>query len=114
MQIYYSNKNTEKLCTEYRYSKRKLSERVANDLFKLINFIENADTFYSVLNFPSYNFHLLKGKLEGFYSLDIGGRRSNYRLTISFGDVENEIIYNQSKTIKILTVEEVSKHDDYK
>lgn len=114
MEIKYKNKKTEKICDDFSLAQKKYSTRVARELLKLITFIEGAPNFDSVKNNPRYNFHRLKGKSEGLYSLDIGGRRSNYRLIISFEGFNNEIIFNQAKSINILTIEEVKKHDDHR
>lgn len=114
MEIKYKNKKIERVCNDYRHAKKLYPERVAKDLHKIINFISSSDNFESVISFQPFNFHRLKGKNTGLYSLDIGGRRSNYRLIVTFDGISNESIFQAPNTIEILTVEEVRKHDDHK
>lgn len=55
--------------------------------------------------------------MKGYYSLDIGGKKSqrgNYRLIVTFDGLDNNTIFNNAKTIKIITVKEIKKHDDYR
>ena len=60
--------------------------------------------------FPQYHFHNLKGEFQGYYALDIDGRRSSYRLIVSFDEEENEQIFINSIEITDIRIEEVSKH----
>ena len=86
MQIQYNNKTVEKQCTNLRIAKKDFSDKVAQKLHKLVNFIESADNLASVIAFPTYHFHDLKGDREGEYALDIDGRRGSYRLIVCFDD----------------------------
>ncbi|GAB2025141.1 hypothetical protein OfM1_12120 [Lactovum odontotermitis] len=71
MQIQYSNKVIERQCTELKQAKKDLSDKVAKKLHMLINFIERADNLSSLLAFPRYNFHKLRGERLGQYASDI-------------------------------------------
>lgn len=82
MQIQYNNRTVEKQCTNLRIAKKDFSDKVAKKLHKLVNFIESADNLASVIAFPTYHFHDLKGDREGEYALDIDGRRGSYRLIV--------------------------------
>ncbi len=64
MQIQYNNKTVEKQCTNLRIAKKDFSDKVAKKLHKLVNFIESADNLASVIAFPTYHFHDLKGDRE--------------------------------------------------
>ena len=109
MQIQYNNKTVEKQCTNFRIAKRDFSDKVAKKLHKLVNFIESADNLASVIAFPTYHFHDLKGDREGEYALDIDGRRGSYRLIACF-DEEKETVFYDAQSIKIIQIEEVSNH----
>lgn len=112
MNIDYKNDKVKKQCTELRTAKKKFPEKVANKLLKLINFIEAADNLYSITSFPSYNFHDLKGNKQGLYSIDIDGRRSTYRLIVTFNNEDLNKVFSDTKLIEVITVEEVSKHHE--
>lgn len=80
-------------------------------LFKLITLIKAADNWSDVIVLPRYRFHKLEGKLEDLYSLDITGVRCSYRLIVSFDDqYSNAEIFQKSKNIEIVQIEEVSNH----
>lgn len=110
MEINYANKTVKKQCTFLKQARKDFPEKVAKKLLKLINFIEDADNLGEVMNYPSSNFHNLKGNKEGLYSLDVDGRRSSYRLIVSFENLSNEIIFSQSMSVKMIEIKEVSKH----
>lgn len=109
MQVNYSNEKVQKQCTDLKYAKKLMSDKVATKLLKLINFIESADNLSSVTNYPRYNFHDLKGKNEGLYALDIDGRRSQYRLIVTF-EADKDIVFSKSISIQDIIIKEVSKH----
>ncbi|CYW15250.1 TPA: type II toxin-antitoxin system RelE/ParE family toxin [Streptococcus suis] len=109
MQIQYNNKTVEKQCTNLRIAKRDFSDKVAKKLHKLVNFIESADNLASVIAFPTYRFHDLKGEREGEYALDIDGRRGSYRLIVCF-DKEKDSVFSNAQSIRIIQIEEVSNH----
>lgn len=64
----------------------------------------------SVLNNPVYNFHNLKGNKKGLYALDIDGRRSSYRLIVTFEEDDVGKVFTDSISIEAIIVEEVSNH----
>lgn len=110
MQVQYSDKNIEKQCTSLKHAQKDFSVIVAKKLHKLINFIETVDNLSEVIAFKPYNFHALKGKRKGQYALDINGRKSSYRLIVCFNQFDNELIFSNSASIKIIQIEEVSNH----
>lgn len=112
MQVQYTNKTVEKQCRSLKQAKKDFSDKVAQKLHKLVNFIESADNLASVIAFPTYHFHDLKGKRDGQYALDIDGRRGSYRLIVCFHDVDKETVFSSASTIEIIQIEEVSKHYD--
>lgn len=110
MNITYSNNRVEKQCTDFRKAKKDFPEKIAKNLHKVIQFIENADSLEDVINMPTYNFHNLKGDRKGVFAIDIDGRRSGYRLLVSFYEVNNEIVFSQSVSIEDIEIKEVSNH----
>ena len=112
MQVQYTNKTVEKQCTSLRQPKKDFSDKIAKKLLKLVNFIESADNLASVIAFPMYHFHDLKGNREGQYAMDIDGRRGSYRLIVCFHDVDKETIFSNASSIEIIQIEEVSNHYD--
>lgn len=110
MQVQYNDIKTAKQCMNFKQAQRDFCDIVAKKLHKLINFIENAGSLSEVISFPSYNFHALKGKRKGQYALDISGRKSSYRLIVCFDQFDNELIFSNPESIKIIQIEEVSNH----
>ena len=109
MQIQYNNRTVEKQCTNLRIAKKDFSDKIAKKLHKLVNFIESADNLASVIAFPTYHFHDLKGDREGEYALDIDGRRGSYRLIVCF-DEEKDTVFSNAQSIRKIQIEEVSNH----
>jgi len=110
MEISYKSGKVKQQCTNFRESKRAFPEKIAKKLLKLVNFISAAENLESLINNPVYHFHNLTGDRIGFYSLDIDGRRSSYRLLVTFDDSTNEDIFRNSISIVSIQIEEVSKH----
>lgn len=110
MHLEYRNPKVEKQCTDLKQAKKEFSEKVANKLFKLINYMISADSLADVTNYPRYRFHKLVGDLSGLYAIDIDGSRSPYRLIVSFVEEDVTAVFANPKSIKIIKVEEVSKH----
>ncbi|KRK75998.1 hypothetical protein FC67_GL000767 [Companilactobacillus alimentarius DSM 20249] len=100
----------EKQCESLREAKKNLPEKVAKKLLKLVNFINAAENLKSLINNPVYHFHSLKGNKDGLYSLDIDGRRSSYRLIVSFGSLTSDNLFEEAILIVSIQIEEVSKH----
>lgn len=110
MNITYKNNKVKKQCTDFGQAKKDFPEKTAKKLFKLVNFIEAADNLNSLINLSNAHFHDLKGNKEGLYAMDIDGRKSSYRLIVSFEDIDKETVFSKSILIKIIKIEEVSKH----
>jgi len=115
MNIDYSNNTTEKLCTNYKKAQKSLNKKVAESLFSAINFLESATNLMDIKNFPTFNFHALKGKRKGTYSIDIAGRRSGYRLILipldaNKNEWENVEIIEMCLNTQSIIIKEVSKH----
>lgn len=57
-----------------------------------------------------YNFHDLKGKQKGEYSMDIDGRKSSFRLIVRIESFDNEEVFSNSISIESIEIKEASKH----
>lgn len=110
MEIKFRNKKTKNLCTNLKTAKKNLPKKEAEGLMKVIDFISAAESLDDVIKYRPYNFHDLKGSRKGQYAIDINGRKSQYRLILKPLDKNIADIYTQAKTIKIITIWEVSKH----
>ncbi len=114
MKIAYKNEKIKKACSDLIVAKQKYND-VAEKLFSLINFIENAMSLRDIAAVPSYKLHPLKGKRSGQFALDIKGRKSKWRLIIvplnadgeKFKTKDNGVIYSEAQIIEI---REVSDH----
>lgn len=110
MYIEYKTSKVNRQCTDLRQAKKDFPSKVAEKLIKMINFIEAAENLESVVNFPTYRFHDLKGNKRGLYAMDIDGRRGSYRLIVKFDGQDNENLFSDSSSIEIIQIEEVSNH----
>ena len=110
MQIRYRNKRVEKDCTDYEHAKKKYPGRTPEEIRKAINFIEEAQHLYDVINYRPFHYHGREGHQKGFHSLDIGGRKSTYRLLFSLGDDVIDL-FAEAKEIEVIVIERVDKHD---
>ena len=115
MKIIYKDEDIEKVCTDLRKAKKKLSG-FATDLIAKINFIENAASFHDIRSYLPFHCHQLQGNLSKYWALDVKGRKCSWRLIVAPLDADHNIITagpNFSKEclqIQIILVEEVSNH----
>ncbi|MBU7447872.1 MULTISPECIES: type II toxin-antitoxin system RelE/ParE family toxin [Lactiplantibacillus] len=110
MRIVYKNSAVKKQCTELRQAKKDFSEKVAKKLLKRVIFLESAESLESVINDPTLHFHDLKADLDGYYAIDVDGRRSPYRLIMRIDGYSKELVFSSSKSIEIIKITEVSNH----
>ncbi|MDR1701804.1 MAG: hypothetical protein LBR56_03400 [Sporomusaceae bacterium] len=116
MQVRYKNKKLEKLCTDLKEAKKKYSGEIPEKLLSVINFINSASNLTDLINYPPFHFHPLAGTRCGQYAIDIGGRRSGYRLIFmpinnDGTTCTNEQIYSASAVnVIIIQAEEVTNH----
>ncbi|MCF6419810.1 type II toxin-antitoxin system RelE/ParE family toxin [Furfurilactobacillus milii] len=109
MDINYRNEKLKKQCTSLKDAKRAFDAITAKNLFRKINFIEAADNLQSVINYPPFHFHDLKGERSGTYAMDVNGRNNSYRIICSF-DAPKTHVFSEASTITIMEIEEVSNH----
>lgn len=115
IKIIYHDKKVEKLCTDLKKAKRELPANIAEKLHALINLLESSENLQDIAELQIYHLHPLHGDREGFYGLDIAGRKAGYRLiVIPLDDDSNvwkekdvNIVY---KATEIIIAWEVSNH----
>lgn len=117
MEIVYRNGDTERKCTDLKYSRKHCGEKAAERLCMIVDFIKAADTFHDIVTYPPFHFHELKGKMKGIFAIDIMGRDNQLRLKIVPIDVNNNVIkyikdkfYSDCKQIRVVGILEVSNH----
>lgn len=115
MDIKYKDSKTENLCKKDTAAKKFFEDmKYYKHLQALLNYIKQAPTAADILAFK--NFHPTDFYIKDSFGLDIGGRRSKYRLIVALIDDEGKRVAKDAefckkcKQIKILEIEEVSKH----
>lgn len=116
MQVRYKNARLQKLCTDLKEAKKNLSGEVPGKLMGTINYINNANNLKDIINYSPFHFHSLKGNRKGQYAIDIGGRKTGYRLIfIAINNdgttcANNQVYSATAINIVIIQVEEVTNH----
>ena len=120
MEITYKNNSVKKICTSEKEAKRFFdNKKYIEELQSVINYIKLANNLSDVANFKPYHFHPTDFYIKHSFAIDIGGRTSKYRLIVIPLDDENKIIVKDEnfakkcKEIRILEIEEVSKHYEH-
>lgn len=113
MIIKYKNKSAEQQFSSKYQKKWRYPEIVKEKLKATENFIEQATSLHDIVMFLPFHFHRLKGDRKGEWSIYLG--KTGYRVTLIPCDDEKQEILSgdiiaQCKTIKIVTVTEVSNH----
>lgn len=117
MIIEYKSATVEKLCTTEKAAKKFFDNmRYFEDLKGVINLIERSPVLSDLIAFPQLHFHSTDFYIKNSFGLDISGRKSMYRLIVIPLDdsgnvlIKDENFYSKCKQIRILKIEEVSKH----
>ena len=117
MKIVYSNKKTEKLCTDPNKAVKELGKDVAKRLWDLLDYIDAFPKLYDLFVMPQYRLHSLSGDRKYQYSFVIH-KGYKWRLIIYPLDENNEVLKNKDNEkemlMKAVRVEilEVSEHYD--
>ena len=117
MIIKYRRTKEEKLCKNEYKAIKQLGRDVAQDLFDLIDAIENSATSLKDIQLPQYRLHPLLGNKKGLYSLTISNN-SKYRIEFIPLDENFEKAYCNNdlntfyKSIKNIEIIEISEHYD--
>lgn len=117
MKILYKNKSVLKDTSAQYYKKWKYPQKVKEALLAAVNFIENADTLLAVAKYPPFHFHSLEGDRNKEWGIDIGGRKTGYRLVVQPCDDEGSAIKGgdimaRCSGIKIIMFLEMTNHYD--
>ena len=113
MKILYKNKKVEKVCTDEKEARKQFGQEVANKLGNVIYLLHSSNNLKDLLLFPQYHLHMLKGNLEGIFSVYLG-KTTGYRLLLIPLDENEKLVKSDDMSIYTKTVcveiEEVSKH----
>ena len=117
MKIIYASNKIELLCTNLKSATKQFggNRNMAISLFARINAIEKANVIKDIIAMPSFHFHKLKGKLEGFFAIDVKGRKDKWRIILQpLSDDEKPFspcnIDEISTVVRIIEIREVSAH----
>lgn len=109
IKIIYNRKEDRRICEDTRYASRKIGDRPARLLAKLIVAVEASASLCDLAGLPQFRLHQLKGDKKNIYSFSIDQFRvefypldENGNLLIS-GNSEKDI-FKKTKIIKILRI----------
>lgn len=113
MKITYKNRAAQQQFDPNNKNHWRYPKEVIKKLLSMESFLRNAESLHDVAQYTPYRFHKLKAERKNEWSLRVGN--TGYRVTlIPCDDDGNEIldgdIMAQFKTIKIVSVTEVSNH----
>ncbi len=117
MKIIYENTKIEKQCTSIKEATKLFGgdKRLANSLLARINAIEQADVIKDIIVMSTFRFHNLKGKLDGYFAVDVKTIRDKWRIILQPLDEEENVfdpcnIDEIAAIVKIVEIREVSAH----
>lgn len=96
-------------------AKKELPANIAEKLHAIINLLESSVNLQDIAEFQIYHLHPLHGNREGLHALDVGGRRSGYRLIIipldaagnEWKEKDINVVY---RATEVIVAWEVSNH----
>ena len=93
MRIIYSNIKTERQCKSLKEATKLFGgdKRLAISLLARINAIEQADVIKDIIMMPTFRFHNLKGKLDGYFAIDVKTIRDKWRIILQPLDEEENV-----------------------
>ena len=117
MRIIYTNAKTEKQCTSLKEATKLFGgdKRLATSLLARITAIEQADVIKDIIVMPTFRFHNLKGKLDGYFAIDVKTIRDKWKIVLQPLD-ENEKAFDPcnideiAAVVRIVEIREVSAH----
>ena len=117
MRIIYANTKTEKQCTSLKEATKLFGgdKKIATSLLARITAIEQADVIKDIIVMPTFRFHNLKGKLDGYFAIDVKTIRDKWRIVLQPLDEEENVfdpcnIDEIAAVVKIVEIREVSAH----
>ena len=109
MKIKFDSTSIEKEYYNNRTIQKKYGLVFAVGLEKLLNAIEAADNAYDIKCLPQYKMHMLKGNLDGVYSLSPDNKKSKWRVPATCLD-ENDVERKPSENLEeIILLKETKK-----
>ena len=117
METHYANSKIEKQCTSLKEAEKLFggNKALATSLLSRINAIERADVIKDIILMPPFHFHDLRGKLDGFFAIDVKTRRDKWRIILQPLD-DNKEPFNPcnidevASVVRIVEIREVSAH----
>ena len=117
MRIVYANTRTQKQCSSLKEAAKLFGgdKRLAAGLLARINAIEQADVLKDIIVMPTFRFHNLKGKLNGYFAIDVKTIRDKWRIILQpLDDKEKAFdpcdIDKIAAVVRIVEIREVSAH----
>ena len=117
LKIEYKNDKVKGQCTSIKAAKKLFGgdEVLSTCLHSRVNALENADTLRDIIMQTRFRFHELRGKLKGYFAIDVKTKKEPWRIILQPLD-EIKKPYNPcnideiSGVVRILEITEVSKH----
>ena len=117
MKINYASDEVKLQCTSMKAAMKLFggNKILATSLLARINAIGSADVIKDIIAMPSFHFHNLHGKLEGFFAVDVKSRRDKWRIVLQPLDEEEKPfdpchIDEIAVIVRIVEIREVSPH----
>ena len=117
MRIKYANTKTRKQCNDLKEATKLFGgdKKMATSLFARINAIEQAEVIKDIIVMPTFRLHNLKGKLNGYFAIDVKTKRDKWRIVLQPLDEEEKTfdpcnIDEIATVVKIVEIREVSAH----
>lgn len=117
LKIEYKNDKVKGQCTSVKAAKKLFGgdETLATCLHSRVNALENADTSRDIIVQTRFRFHELRGKLKGYFAIDVKTRREPWRIILQpLGEMKEPYnpcnIDEMSGIVRIVEITEVSKH----
>ena len=117
MRIVYANTRTQKQCSSLKEAAKPFGgdKRLAASLLARINAAQQADVLKDIIVMPTFRFHNLKGKLNGYFAIDVKTIRDKWRIILQPLDDEEKAfdpcdIDKIAAVVRIVEIREVSAH----
>lgn len=121
MELLYSNKKTEKVCTDSLSAQKFFggNKALALSLLARINALKQAETIKDIIEQKHFHFHNLTKKrkkdLKGYFAIDVKSRKDSWRLILEPLDHSKRPYYpceidKISDSVRIVEIVEVSNH----
>ena len=117
MKIHYASSKIELQCTSLKAATKLFGgdKHLATCLLARINAIERADVLKDIIAMPPFHFHNFRGKMEGYFAIDVKTRRDKWRIVLQPLDEEEQPfdpchIDEIAAIVKIVEIREVSAH----